>query len=93
MYDKLGEPGLSRKHFAIAKVKRMRDLNIIPPKSSIPKNYRTTPIEYKVEIIDFRNVQNTKDVGLNADNADLMYFEFIDILIENVLFDIADSTL
>ena len=71
----------------------MRDLNIIPPKSSIPKNYRTTPIEYKVEIIDFRNVQNTKDVGLNADNADLMYFEFIDILIENVLFDIADSTL
>lgn len=61
MYQKLGEPGLSRKHFAIAKVKRMRDLGLLAPKSSVPKNYRTQPLqEYKVEIIDFKNV-TTKD--------------------------------
>jgi tetratricopeptide (TPR) repeat protein len=41
MYEKLGEVGLQRKHFAIAKVKRMRDLHLLPPKSTIPKNLRT----------------------------------------------------
>lgn len=61
LFDKLQKAGLSRKHFAIAKVKRMRDLNLLPPKSTQPKNYRTQPIEnFKVEIIDFKNV-NTKD--------------------------------
>ena len=60
MYEKLGEAGLQRRHFAIAKVKRMRDLHLLPPKSTIPKNLRTTPYELKVEIIDFKSV-NTKD--------------------------------
>jgi hypothetical protein len=27
MYEKLGESGLQRKHLAVAKVRRMRDLN------------------------------------------------------------------
>lgn len=27
MYEAINRPGLSRKHFAIAKVKRMRELN------------------------------------------------------------------
>jgi hypothetical protein len=43
LYDKQAQSGLSRKHFAIAKVKRMRDLGQLPPKSQIPKNFRTTP--------------------------------------------------
>ena len=66
MYEKLGEAGLQRKHIAIAKVKRMRDLHIMPPKSSIPKNFRTSPYDLKVEIIDFKTV-NTKDQQLPAD--------------------------
>lgn len=60
MYQKLGEHGLQRKHLAIAKVKRMRELNLLPPKSSIPKNLRTTPHEMKLDIIDFKQV-NTRD--------------------------------
>lgn len=44
---------MSRKHFAIAKVKRMRDLGVLPPKSSVPKNFRTEAIDFKVEIIDY----------------------------------------
>ena len=60
MYERLSEAGLQRKHIAIAKVKRMRDLHLLPPKNTIPKNLRTTPYELKVEIIDFKTV-NTKD--------------------------------
>lgn len=44
---------MARKHFAIAKVKKMRDLGILQPKSSIPKNFRTESIEFKVEIINW----------------------------------------
>ena len=60
MYEKLGEQGLQRRHLAIAKVKRMRELSLMPPKSSIPKNFRTSDHEMKLEIIDFKLV-NTKD--------------------------------
>ena len=48
---------MSRKHFAIAKVKRMRDLQVLPPKSSIPKNFRTEAIDLKVEIIDYAKLK------------------------------------
>jgi hypothetical protein len=92
MYDRLEESGLSRKHFAIAKVKRMRDLNLLPPKSSVPKNFRTQPLDLKVEIIDFKQV-NTKDQQLSPDNSDLLYFEFIDFLLDNMVYDLADSSL
>jgi hypothetical protein len=60
MYDELQRPGLSRKHLAISKVKKLRDLNQLPPKSMAPKNFRTMMMEYKVEIIDYKNVM-TKD--------------------------------
>lgn len=60
MYDKLNRPGLSRKYFAIAKMRKLRELNKLAPKSNQPKNFRTTGIEFKVEIIDFKNVL-TKD--------------------------------
>lgn len=92
MYEKLDEAGLQRKHLAIAKVRRMRDLNLLPPKNMLPKNFRTTQTEMKVEIIDFKQV-NTIDQKLSADNADNLYLEFIDFLLENMIFDLADSLL
>jgi tetratricopeptide (TPR) repeat protein len=92
LYEKLGEAGLQRKHFAIAKVKRMRDLHLLPPKSSIPKNLRTTPYETKVEIIDFKAV-NTKDQQLPPDHSDALYLDFVDFLLENLVFDLADQAL
>jgi Tfp pilus assembly protein PilF len=58
----------------------------------LPKNFRTTPMEMKVEIIDFSQV-NTKDQQLSAENADKLYLEFIDILLENCVFNLADSLL
>lgn len=70
----------------------MRDLGLLPPKSTVPKNYRTVPPEFKVEIINFQNV-NTKDQQLSPEHSDNLYFEFIDFLLENVLFGLADSCL
>ena len=60
MYEAIKRPGLSRKHFAIAKVKRMRELGQLQPKNNAPKNFRTQAIEYPVEIIDYKQVA-TKD--------------------------------
>jgi len=45
---------MARKHFAIAKTKRMRDLGVLPPKSTTPENFRTETVEYKVEILNFQ---------------------------------------
>jgi hypothetical protein len=70
----------------------MRDLNLLPPKNMLPKNFRTTQMEMKLEIIDFKQV-NTKDQQLSADNADNLYLEFIDLLLENCIFNLADSML
>ena len=56
MYEAINRPGLSRKHFAIAKVKRMRELNQLQPKNNDPKNFRTQAIEFVVDIIDYKNV-------------------------------------
>ena len=49
-------------------------------------------METKLEIIDFKQV-NTKDQQLSADNADKLYLEFIDLLLENCIFNLADSML
>lgn len=65
---------------------------MLPPKNMLPKNFRTTQTEMKVEIIDFKQV-NTMDQKLSADNADNLYLEFIDFLLENMIFDLADSLL
>jgi hypothetical protein len=48
---------MARKHFAIAKTKKMRELGIMPPKSSVPKNFRTEAHEFKVEIINYGKVK------------------------------------
>ena len=46
MYEAIKRPGLSRKHFAIAKVQRMRELNQLNPKNNAPKNFRTQALEF-----------------------------------------------
>jgi tetratricopeptide (TPR) repeat protein len=92
MYEAIGRPGLQRKHFAIAKVKRMRELNQLQPKNNTPKNFRTQSIEYPVEIIDYKNVRS-KDEDMKPNDSDQMHFELIDLLLENILFKTADKTL
>jgi len=92
MYEAIGRPGLQRKHFAIAKVKRMRELNQLQPKNNAPKNFRTQSIEYPVEIIDYKNVRS-KDEDMKPNDSDQMHFELIDLLLENILFKTADKTL
>ena len=72
---------MERKHFGIARVKRMRDLQVLPPKSTIPKNFRTETVDFKVEIIDYAKLK-TQDENLTAKESDLMFFELIDFLIE-----------
>ena len=71
---------MARKHFAIAKVKRMRDLGILPPKSIIPKNFRTEAVDFKVEIIDYQSLK-TNDETLTPKDSDLLFFELIDFLL------------
>jgi hypothetical protein len=56
-YKLTGWDEMARKHFAIARVKRLRDLQLLPPKSSIPKNFRTESIDFKVEIIDYAKLK------------------------------------
>ena len=85
-------PEMARKHFAIAKTKKMRDLGILPPKSSIPKNYRTEAIEFKVEIIDYKKVK-TIDEQLTSKDCDSMFFDFIDFLLQRTVYNVAGQVL
>jgi hypothetical protein len=59
----------------------MRDLQVLPPKSSIPKNFRTEQMEYKVEIVDWQK-QKTSDESLSAKESDIMFFDLIDFLLK-----------
>ena len=61
LYKLTNRPEMSRKHFAIAKVTKMRALNLLPPKSSIPKNFRTEALDFKVEIIDYKKVKSVDE--------------------------------
>lgn len=83
---------MARKHFAIAKVKRMRDLGLLPPKSNIPKNFRTEALDFKVEILDYQSMK-TNDETLNAKESDLLFFELIDFLIERQIYLTANTAL
>jgi hypothetical protein len=83
---------MSRKHFAIAKVKRMRDLGILPPKSNIPKNFRTEAIDFKVEIIDYQKLK-THDETLTPKENDLIFFELVDFLLQRQVYGTADIAL
>ena len=70
----------------------MRDLNLLAPKSSIPKNFRTEAIEFKVEIIDYKKVK-TIDESMDSKNCDLLFFDFIDFLLERTVYGVADMAL
>ena len=83
---------MARKHFAIAKVKRMRDLGILPPKSIIPKNFRTEAVDFKVEIIDYQSLK-TNDETLTPKDSDLLFFELIDFLLQRQIYGTADIAL
>lgn len=86
LYYKLTEwDQMERKHFGIARVKRMRDLQVLPPKSTIPKNFRTETVDFKVEIVDYAKLK-TQDENLTAKESDLMFFELIDFLIERQIY-------
>lgn len=85
-------PEMSRKHFAIAKVKKMRDLGLLHAKSSIPKNFRTEAIEFKVEIIDYKK-QKTIDEQLTSKDCDSLFFDFIDFLLARTVFNVAGQVL
>ena len=92
MFEAINRPGLSRKHFALAKVKRMRELGQLQPKNNAPKNFRTQAIEYPVDIIDYKNVA-TKDQHIKPDDSDQIFFELIDFLLKNYLYKAADIAL
>ena len=79
-YRLIDWPEMSRKHFAIAKVKRMRDLGILPPKSNVPKNFRTQAKEYRVDVIDYKKIKTT-DEKLSQKENDLIFFDLIDFFI------------
>lgn len=85
-------PEMARKHFAIAKTKKMRDLGILAPKSSIPKNFRTEAHEFKVEIVDYKKVK-TIDEQLTSKDCDSLFFDFIDFLLQRTVFNVAGQVL
>jgi len=85
-YYKLTEwDEMARKHFAIARVKKMRDLQVLPPKSSIPKNFRTEQIDYKVEIVDYAKLK-TSDENLSPKESDLLFFDLIEFLLARQIY-------
>lgn len=91
-YKLTGWDEMARKHFAIARVKRLRDLQLLPPKSSIPKNFRTESIDFKVEIIDYAKLK-THDEQLAPKESDLLFFELIEFLISRQIYGTAKTAL
>jgi hypothetical protein len=88
----MGRPGMARKHIAIAKVARMRELNQLQPFNYDNKNFRTQSIDYRVEIIDYSKVV-TKDAEMKPADSDDMYFGLIDTLNNLCLHRMADTAL
>jgi hypothetical protein len=70
----------------------MRDLGILPPKSNIPKNFRTEAIDFKVEIIDYQKLK-THDETLTPKENDLIFFELVDFLLQRQVYGTADIAL
>ena len=92
VYEQMGRPGMARKHIAIAKVARMRELNQLQPFNYDNKNFRTQSIDYRVEIIDYSKVV-TKDAEMKPADSDDMYFGLIDTLNNLCLHRMADTAL
>ena len=93
IFEATNRPGLSRKHFAIAKVRRMREIGgYLQPKNNDPKNFRRQGIQFQVEIIDYKTVV-TKDQSMKPDDCDQIFFELIDLLLQTNLYKAADICL
>ncbi|CAI2380126.1 unnamed protein product [Moneuplotes crassus] len=83
-------PGLVRKHVAIAKVQRMRELDIIPKKiKEIPN---LNEINFKLERPNWDTIV-TKDQSMEAKDNDKLFFEVIEFMLKHHLTKIADSLL
>lgn len=91
-YSAVGWAEMARKYFAIAKVQRMRDLQLLAPKSNMPKNYRTESFEFKVAIPDWQK-NKTADESLSAKDSDLLFFDLIDFLLQNHVYGTTDVAL
>jgi len=65
---------------------------VLAPKSSIPKNFRTESIEYKVDIIDYAKLKTT-DENLSPKESDLIFFELIEFLMSRQIFGTAQIAL
>jgi hypothetical protein len=83
---------MSRKHLAIAKVKRMRELGSLAPKNNLPKNFRTQALDMKVEIINWQ-AQKTNDQNLNSKENDNLFMDLVNFLLSKTVFGVADIAL
>ena len=83
-------PGLVRKHIAIAKVERMRELEIIPKKiKQIPN---LNEINFKLERPNWENIA-TKDQNMEGKENDKLFFEVIEFMLKYHLTKIASNLL
>jgi hypothetical protein len=83
---------MSRKHLAIAKAKRMRELGALVAKNNLPKNYRTQALEMKVEIINWAS-QKTIDQNLSAKENDNLFMDLVNFLLSKTVYGVADIAL
>ena len=86
----LERTNLQRKYFAIAKVKKLRELNQLPPKSQIPDNFRQGTIDLSYKEPDYRK---TDDQEMKDEQADQMFYECINVLLKDNIFDTSDLAL
>ena len=79
VYELEERPGMVRKHMGIAKVQRMRQLELLPKKLKVIPNLNE--INFKYEIPDWPNTA-TKDQTMPADNNDQLMFEIMNFMLE-----------
>lgn len=83
-------PGLVRKHIAIAKVQRMRELELLPRKvREIPN---LNEINFKLERPNWANIA-TKDQTMDSKENDKLFFEVIEFMLTHYITSVADSLL
>lgn len=58
----------------------------------MPKNFRTESFEFKLEIPQWDKIK-TADENLNAKDSDALFFDLIDFLLENYVYDTSDVAL
>jgi hypothetical protein len=79
-----------RKHIAIAKVQRMRDLGHLPRKiREIPN---LNEINFKLERPNWNNIV-TKDQNMDGKENDKLFFEVIQYMLDLNLTNVADNLL